>query len=229
MIKSQHKYIEKYPIKRTDRYLILGTIHPHGNSKLDFFYGNAGTFWEILSNATKLDFNSLDNILEIFNQNKIAISDMILECEREDETVTRDSDLYNLKLNNNIKNEILQSEIKTIFFTSAFGKNNAAKLFFDIFELNAQVPKSWKETYEFHIMVEGKKIKCIILLSPSGASNIGISRSKIYLPKKNKYIKGYDKPVKQFKIDFYKSKFEEVFSANKTFLKTIPENTRNYL
>jgi len=216
MVKSQHKYIDKYPIKRTDKYLILGTIHPYGNSELDFFYGNAKTFWGILSNATKLNFNTLYNILEIFNQNKIAISDMILECEREDETVTKDSDLYNLKLNKDIINKIIHSEIETIFFTSAFGKNNAAKLFFDLFELNIQVPKNWKETYEFYIAIKNKKIKCIILLSPSGASNIGISKSKIYQSKKDEYVKVYEKPVKQFKIDFYQSKFEEAFSANKT-------------
>ena len=31
------------------------------------------------------------------------------------------------------KNEILKSDIETIYFTSAFSKNNAAKLFFDLF------------------------------------------------------------------------------------------------
>ena len=215
MIRSQHRYIDKYPIKQTDKYLILGTIHPHKNSDLDFFYGNAKTFWGILSSATKLNFNTLDNILEILNQNKIAISDMIFECEREDETVTKDSDLYSLKLNEDIKSQIINSNIKTIFFTSAFGKNNAAKLFFDLFELNRQIPTNWKETYEFHVTIENKKIKCIILFSPSGASNIGISKSKVYLSKKDKYIETYDKPVKQFKIDFYKSKFEEALGANK--------------
>lgn len=41
----------------------------------------------------------------------------------------------------------------------------------------------------------------------STASNIGISKSKIYLDKKKEYIK-FKTPVKQFKkIDFYKEKF----------------------
>ncbi|ATB68985.1 hypothetical protein SJPD1_0872 [Sulfurospirillum diekertiae] len=212
---TKHRYIKNYPIKKNDKYLVLGTIHPHGHSELDFFYGNAKTFWDILSNATELKFKTLDDILEIFNQYNIGISDMVIECERKDKSVTKDSDLYNLKLNTDIKNQILDSNIETIFFTSAFGKNNAAKLFFDLFKLKMQVPKNWNKTYEFHIEFENKVIKCIVLLSPSGASNIGISNSKIYKQVKNEYYGIFDKPVKQFKIDFYKSKFKEVFSANK--------------
>ena len=69
-----------------------------------------------------------------------------------------------------------------------------------------QIPINWKDTYEINIDFFGKKIKCVILLSPSGASNIGISRSKIYLNKQNLY-EDLKTPVKQFKIDFYKEKF----------------------
>ena len=64
-----------------------------------------------------------------------------------------------------------------------------------------QIPINWKNTYEINIDFFGKKIKCVILLSPSGASNIGISRSEIYLNKQNLY-KHLKTPVKQFKIDF---------------------------
>ena len=131
---------------------------------------------------------------------------MILECERLNDKVTADKDLQNLVVNQNLKNEILKSDIETIYFTSAFNKNNAAKLFFDLFELQNQIPINWKNTYEINIDFFGKKIKCVILLSPSGASNIGISRSKIYLNKQNLY-EDLKTPVKQFKIDFYKEKF----------------------
>ena len=141
---------------------------------------------------------------------------MILQCCRQNEMVTKDSELYNLILNKNIKEKILYSNIETIYFTSAFGKNNAARLFFDLFDLKEQIPENWRETNEFNIMIDNKEIKCIVLLSPSGASNIGISKSKMYQKVKNKYDKIYDKPVKQFKIDFYKAKFKEVTNANKT-------------
>ena len=76
---------------------------------------------------------------------------MILECERLNDKVTADKDLQNLVLNQNLKNEILKSDIETIYFTSAFSKNNAAKLFFDLFGLQNQIPINWKDTYEINI------------------------------------------------------------------------------
>jgi ribosomal protein S18 acetylase RimI-like enzyme len=213
---TKHRYIKKYPIKKDDKHLILGTIHPHSTSELDFFYGNAKTFWDLLAQALGLQFDNLDNILDFLKKHNIAISDMILQCCRQNETATKDSELYNLVLNKNIKKKILYSNIETIYFTSAFGKNNAARLFFDLFDLKEQIPENWRETNEFNIMIDNKEIKCIVLLSPSGASNIGISKSKMYQKVKNKYDKIYDKPIKQFKIDFYKAKFKEVTNANKT-------------
>jgi hypothetical protein len=64
--------------------------------------------------------------------------------------VTADKDLQNLEVNQNLKNEILKSDIETIYFTSAFSKNNAAKLFFDLFGLQNQIPINWKDTYEIN-------------------------------------------------------------------------------
>ena len=212
MILTKHLYISKYPINQSSKSLILGTIHPHNgindiiNFKIDFFYGNKNSLWTILSEAKNIRLDTLDEILDFLLQNKISISDMILECERLNDKVTADKDLQNLVVNQNLKNEILKSDIETIYFTSAFNKNNAAKLFFDLFELQNQIPINWKNTYEINIDFFGKKIKCVILLSPSGASNIGISKSKIYLDKRKEYIK-FKTPVKQFKIDFYKEKF----------------------
>ncbi|MGJ0303974.1 hypothetical protein NG774_11640 [Aliarcobacter cryaerophilus] len=212
MILTKHLYISKYPINQFSKSLILGTIHPHNdannisNFKIDFFYGNKNSLWTILSEAKNIRLDTLNQILDFLSQNEIAVSDMILECERKNNKVTADKDLYNLVLNEELKNEILKSDIETIYFTSAFNKNNAAKLFFDLFELQNQIPINWKDTYEININFFCKQIKCVILLSPSGASNIGISKSKIYLDKINEYIK-FKTPFKQFKIDFYKEKF----------------------
>ena len=40
---------------------------------------------------------------------------MILECERPNDKVTADKDLQNLVVNQNLKNEILKSDIETIY------------------------------------------------------------------------------------------------------------------
>lgn len=203
---TMHQYIKKYPIKKTDKYLILGTIHPHLKEKveLDFFYGNTASLWKILSDACSLELNSLENILTFLNDNNIAISDMILNSTRDNEATTQDSALYDLDLNLELKEQILKSNISTIFFTSAFSKNNAAKLFCKAF--NIATPKNWRENYEFDIQLEGKLLKGIILLSPSGSANIGIANNKAYKNKQEEY-KIYKTPIKQFKIDFYKDKF----------------------
>ncbi|MCT7581266.1 hypothetical protein [Aliarcobacter butzleri] len=205
-ITTKHKYISKYPIKQSDESLILGTIHPHdiGIFKLEFFYGNKNSLWNILGQAKSLKLDNLENILIFLRNHKIAISDMILQCDRENPKITSDKDLYNIVLNENLKDEILNSQIKTIYFTSGFSKNNCAKLFFDLFKL--KIPKNWKDNYEINIDFFGKNIKCVILLSPSGASNIGIVKSEIYLKNKEKY-KSSKTPIKDFKIDFYKQKF----------------------
>ena len=207
-ITTKHKYINTYPIKDTDKYLILGTIHPHRTEdfEIDFFYGNESSLWKILSDTYSITLDTPEQILEFLNTHKIGVSDMILECDRADEKVTQDSQLSNLKLNTQLKKQILESNISTIFFTSSFNKNNAAKLFFDTFNLNTKIPKDWRDTYEFNIQLDQKTIKCIILLSPSGAANRSIPRTEIYKRNANKYPKkkGY---VKVFKVDFYKDKF----------------------
>lgn len=206
-VTTVHKFIDKYPIRLDDKSLILGTIHPHmlENFKVDFFYGNKNSLWDILGHAKNIQLTTLTDITNFLLKNKISISDLVLQCNRKHSGITSDKDLYKLILNKKIKDEILNSNIETIYFTSAFGKNNAATLFFDMFEL--EIPQNWKNTYEMNINFFGKKIKCVILLSPSGASNMGISKSKIYLNNKDKYTT-FKTPVKQFKIDFYKEKFE---------------------
>lgn len=208
-ITTKHKYISKYPIKWDDTSLILGTIHPHdiGNFKLDFFYGNTNSLWQILSITKSRKLDTLEDIISFLEEEKIAISDMILKCDRANSKITSDKDLYNTVLNKAIKDEILNSQIKTIYFTSGFGKNSAAKLFFDLFNLNSQIPKDWKESYEINIDFFGKDLQCIILVSPSGSSNIGIIRSKIYLKNRDLY-QNSKTPIKDFKLYFYKEKFK---------------------
>ena len=89
MILTKHLYISKYPINQSSKSLILGTIHPHNdinntsNFKIDFFYGNKNSLWTILSEAKNIRLNTLTEILNFLSQNKISVSDMILECKRE--------------------------------------------------------------------------------------------------------------------------------------------------
>ena len=212
MVTTNHKYIHDYPVKEEDTALILGTIHPHDRDafKIDFFYGNKNSIWKILAAAfPKLDIGSKESIIKALSNSNIWISDMILSCERENPKVTQDKLLENIKLNDlQIKEGISNSNISEIFFTSGFGKNNAAKLFCDKFSIKAEL----NNRREFYIAESkfGRKIKGIVLFSPSGQANIGITQNNLFIESKEQYA-GYTNPVNQFKIDFYRVAFKKQF------------------
>ncbi|MBK6965069.1 MAG: hypothetical protein IPH20_14305 [Bacteroidales bacterium] len=54
-----HQYLDKYPISRDSKKLIVGTIHPHDheNFGIPFFYGNRSSIWKILSEAFLMNLN----------------------------------------------------------------------------------------------------------------------------------------------------------------------------
>ena len=216
-ITTIHKFIDNYPIRKSSTKLIIGTIHPHlvDNFKINFFYGNMGSFWDILSNAfPSRHFDNIDEIITTLDNYNISIIDIIRQCDRENENVTNDSDLYNIIHNlEQIKSDIENSQIDTIYFTSRFGKNNAAKLFVDTFNIQYEFDHLKSE---FIIPKEhfGRQIRCVVLYSPSNNANIGISRAKPYLNNKA-YYRQFEYPIKQFKIEFYQEKFN--FFNNNNF------------
>lgn len=205
---TSHEYINKYPIKLTDKYLILGTIHPDSSKsfEIDFFYGHKNTLWSIIGDAGGIELQDLNQILSFLNQHNIAVSDMILKCGRNNINDTRDADIIPLQYNDGLKEQILKSKIDTIFFTSAFGKNNAAKLFFDRFGMSIfpKPSKKLNENREVKIYLDNKTIRCVVLYSPSNEALIGIAKGKNF--KRAKEINS-ELTVKQFRVDWYKSNF----------------------
>ncbi len=210
---TEHQYLDKYPIKTDSEKLIVGTIHPHDYTsfKIPFFYGNVTSLWKILSEAFPDELSqplTLEGILKFLEVKKISVSDTIRKCRREKPTAL-DKDLIPIELNNQILDDIKNSNITEILFTSGFGKNNAFRLFYsDILEL--KITKKIRENREVIVNSQkiGRPIKLTILYSPSGSSNVGISKSKSYLANKWKY-KNSNRPVYEFKIDYYKEKFDK--------------------
>ncbi|WP_264522379.1 hypothetical protein [Flavobacterium sp. N1994] len=209
-ITTIHNYIDNYPISPNSRRLIIGTIHPHliQNFNIDFFYGNIGSFWDILSNAfPQRQFGNRDEIIQTLNNFKVAITDIIRQCDRENENVTADSKLYNIIFNaQQIQAGIENSQVDTIYFTSRFGKNNAARIFVNTFN----IPNNFNQmTSEFTIPQNyfGRQIRCVVLYSPSNNANRGIARAATYLNNIRNYQQ-FEHPVKQFKIEFYQNKFD---------------------
>jgi len=209
-ITTFHNYIDNYPIGQNSNKLIVGTIHPHliQNFNIDFFYGNVGSFWDILSNAfPQRQFANLEEIIATLEHYNIAVTDIIRQCDRENENVTADSELYNIVHNGEqIQTGIQNSQIDTIYFSSRFGANNAARLFVDTFNIQYELDPL---TSEFTIAANyfGRQIRCVVLYSPSNNANRGIARAVPYLNNIGHYQQ-FEHPVKQFKIEFYQDKFD---------------------
>ena len=207
---TKHQYLEKYPILPESEKLIVGTIHPHDHEKFEipFFYGNMSTIWKILNEAfsNELGNLSLEEVTEFLKKRKISVSDTIKECGRKASTAN-DSDLTEVKLNHEILEQIRNSKISEILFTSGFGKNNAFRLFYvDI--LKQTLTEKIKNNRGIILDPEhfGRPVKLTVLYSPAGTANIGLSKSKIYLENKHKY-QGIKNPVQAFKVDYYREKF----------------------
>jgi hypothetical protein len=207
-----HEYLDNYPYNQTYRRMIVGTIHPHmtENFNIPFFYGNVGSFWDILGQAfPQHNFLTLDSIQQVLSNYQTWVTDIIRQCDRENSNITRDDLLYNLVLNEDqIGDALNESEIETIYFTSRFGKNNAAKLFTKVFHIR------YRQTYnintsEFLIPKNrfGRQIRCIVLYSPSNDANKGIAGGATPYLNNIAHYQQFLTPVKQFKIEFYQEKF----------------------
>jgi len=211
-VTTKHQFITMVPFEKRYTSTIMGTIHPHTVAEfvIEFYYGNVGSLWNILSEAFRqLNFSTVESILKTLDQHGVWITDLVTECDRDDEKVTQDKKLRNLKFNKDaIQIALKNSSINKIFFTSAFGKNNAAKLFTDLFQVDYKATYN-EATREFLIPAKhfGRQITGVVLFSPSGQANIGISKSRGYLNNINSYQQ-FKHPVKQFKIDFYRDKFQ---------------------
>lgn len=208
---TTHQYLDKYPISKDSKKLIVGTIHPHDheNFEIPFFYGNRSSIWKILSEAFPEDLKhpiTLPDVLNFLEKHKISVSDTIRQCKRINPTAL-DKDLEPIELNKDIIDQIKESEISEILFTSGFQKNNAFKLFYvDIlgFQITNEIRQKREITLENNIF--GRPVTLKILYSPSGSSNIGLSRCKPYLDNYSKYA-GLSHPVYRFKVDYYRQMF----------------------
>ena len=208
---TQHLYLEKYPVSPKAEKLIVGTIHPHDASqfKLPFFYGNRLSLWKILQQAFPEDFQpelTLDSILHFLRKHRIGVSDTIRECIRTNNSAS-DQDLIPTRLNHELLEQIRQSNIREIFFTSGFQKNNSFKLFYvDI--LGRQITPEIRRNRELVLepKVFGRPVKLTILYSPSGAANRAWAQTKIWKDNQHKYA-GSPTPLQDFKVNYYREKF----------------------
>lgn len=103
--------------------LILGSFpgkeSTQTNRDNDWFYcAGRNQFWKILEIVFERDLSSKEDKQKLFTDHKIAITDILLSCERKDNK-NSDENLINKKYNREAIHQILSNKsIRKIFFTS---------------------------------------------------------------------------------------------------------------
>lgn len=118
--------IEKHPfepfVPEQSKILILGSFPGKESTQKkrddDWFYGaNRNQFWKIIELVYEKQLKTKENKQSLFNNLKIAITDIIESCERK-ENKNSDKNLFNKKYNNEIEKILNEQPIQKILFTS---------------------------------------------------------------------------------------------------------------
>lgn len=214
MNKETHPFINKFPLNKPYKYLVLGTFPPSQKLysekdrlfKVDYFYGNVASFWNLLQELYPNNkFIDIQNIIDWQNHYSIGISDTILSCKRKNKNSTKDSDLILewADYNHGLKDYIIKNEkfIEKIIFTSSNNCNSAL--------FNFKIIMG-----EFFIKIESKLVTN--LPSPSGGSNGSFfnNNHETYGLKKDffQFILNY---TDESTISFVKQSFSDKTKANK--------------
>lgn len=117
------------------RFFILGSFTGKPEAGYNWFYtSKRNQFWPILEEVYGLELDSKKTKQELFSKLKIAISDIIYQCERKKGT-NLDNNLTNIVYNIPAVEKILtRHKIEKIFFSSRFVKNKFKKVFKDLVE-----------------------------------------------------------------------------------------------
>ncbi len=161
------------------------------DKNIDFYYGaKKNNFWKIIRVISQKDLKDRDKILQFCKEKGWLFVDIINECYTNDKYSALDKNLCIKSFNATIFKIISASNIKIIYFT---GESNAYKWFnsalqknsnFEILEKFSEYPKmDTKHLPKFKMLKiknTNKKIPIIMLPSPSGSANRGMSKTTEY-------------------------------------------------
>ena len=135
--------------KKTEYFFLGSFTGKVENPNYDWFYANGrNQFWWIMENVYDLDLSTKAKKQELFTDLGMAITDIILACERRSNN-NLDMNLINIVFNTEaIEKVIKENKLKVIYFSSRF----AEKLF----------KKNFKK-----IILEHPEICLVTLPSPS--------------------------------------------------------------
>ena len=136
--------IEKHPfgnfIPKKTKYIMLGGFVTKPSNPYEWFYANGrNQFWPIMKEVYGLDFSTKVQQQKLFTQLETALADIILSCERRNNS-NLDMNLFNITYNTlAIKDIIAKNKIKKIFFTSRHVENLFSKVFKDISQVTNEI------------------------------------------------------------------------------------------
>lgn len=136
--------IETHPfgnfVPQNTQYLLLGSFTGKPIEGYDWFYGNKrNQFWPIMENLYKIKLDTKAKQQKLFARLGIAITDIILSCERKNNS-NLDMNLANIVFNTKAINNILQkNRIKKIFFSSRFTEKLFRRHFKDVVQQFSEI------------------------------------------------------------------------------------------
>lgn len=211
----KHPWLEKYPIKKDTKYLIIGTHPPMPYcGKLQYYYGNMNEFWRFLdkvypeNNLYNNRCPDLKDIQKLLDCVKMDITDMVEETDGSPFSI--DDNMKWTKLNSTLKDALIKGFVEKIYFTSFGGKYSALNLFKKWLRnkengfKNIRIPdsKEWRSK-GLVINLQGKKIQLEVLFSPSPTARRSASRISEYQKWKEKNKSG---TFDDFRMDWYTKK-----------------------
>ena len=201
--------------------LIVGTLPPPRFTKrklreddVDFCYGSGdGLLWKVLDRIFDLDLK-FENTQEAREQRKQFLRDRrigicdVVESSRREKIDASDIGMKRVELRDIIGILREHPTVETLLFTGGNSKNGPEYFFrkylreseHDIFlkVISAKSPR----IHQF--LLDGRLIKTVSLIAPSGAANIAVGSSRLYkeLKKKNPEFNTFDFRVLQYKEFF---------------------------
>ncbi len=201
--------------------LIVGTLPPPRFTKrqlreddVDFCYGSGdGLLWIILDKIFNLGLK-FENTEEAVNQRKkflyergIGICDVV-ESSRREKIDASDIGMQKVELRDMIGILRKNPNIDTLLFTGGNSKNGPEYFFRKYLkesDHDIQLKVISKNSPRIHqFVLDGRLIKTVSLIAPSGAANIAVGSSQLYkdLKKKNPEFNTIDFRVLQYKEFF---------------------------
>lgn len=120
-------------VPKNTKYLFLGSFVAKASPDYDWFFSSKRSqFWPILREIYKLPLQTKEQKQRLFEKLGLAITDIILECDRTANN-SLDSSLANLVINRTAINEILKNNpVEKIYFSSRFAESLFKKYFRDL-------------------------------------------------------------------------------------------------